>query len=221
MAIYAMFLTNLYGFKLKKIGSHTQKKIIRLEYAKRLLSKLNIEVEIKNGHNLPKEKNGQFLLVSNHRSIIDPLLIEIVLEKTDIFGFWIAKQELRKSLFFGTFVRNGGSIALNRESKSMSDFFKSIKSNVKNGDSIFIFPEGTRNKTQSELSSFKGGTQIIALKNRLPILPIYIRTNADMALQSVLKDNSKSVKIQIEIGEIIDYKTKAGVEEVYRDRFKL
>jgi len=219
MAIYAMFLTNFYGFKLKSNSTHDKKKVLRLEYSQRLLSKLNLEVIVNNKERLPKD--GKFLLVSNHRSIIDPLIIEIALKDTNIFGLWIAKQELANSPFFATFVNNAGTILLKRENKSMSDFFKTIKSNVAKGDSIFIFPEGTRNKTKSVISEFKGGTQIIALKNRLPILPVYIKTNADEVLQAALQDNSTTRQITIEIGELIDYKTKTGLEEVYKNAFNL
>jgi len=219
MAVYAMFLTNLYGFKLKNIVSYSKKKELRLQYAEQLLSKLNIQVKIKNIDKLPTD--GQFLLISNHRSIIDPLIIEIALKDTNIFGFWIAKEELSSSPFFATFVKNAGTILLNRENKSMSDVFKKIKVAVNEGNSIFIFPEGTRNKEKTQLSSFKNGTQVIALKNRLPILPIYITTNADEVLQSALQDSSKPIKIEVEIGELIDFKTKLGVEKLYRTMFKL
>ena len=78
MAIYAMFLTNLYGFKLKNIVLHSKRKKLRLQYAEQLLSKLNIQVKIKNIDKLPID--GQFLLISNHRSIIDPLVAEIALK---------------------------------------------------------------------------------------------------------------------------------------------
>lgn len=219
MALYAMFLTNFYGFKLKRNASHSKKKALRLEYSQELFSKLNLEVIVKNKQRLPKD--GKFLLVSNHRSIIDPLIIEIALKDTNIFGLWIAKQELANSPFFATFVNNAGTILLKRDNKSMSDFFKTIKSNVAKGDSIFIFPEGTRNKEGTDLSKFKGGTQIIALKNRLPILPVYIKTNADEVLQTALKDNSTTRQVTIEIGELIDYKTKIGLEEIYKNAFDL
>lgn len=219
MAIYAMLLTNIYGFKLKNISSHSTKKTLRLEYAEKLLSKLNIKVKVKDKHKLPT--NGQFLLISNHRSIIDPLIIEIALKETTIFGLWVAKEELSKSIFFSSFVKNAGTILLNRDSKSVRDLFKKIKSYRDAGDSIFIFPEGTRNKNTTDLSDFKSGTRLIALKNRLPILPLYIRTNAEMILKSALQKSSKPLEIVIEIGDVIDYKTKFKLEEIYRKMFTL
>ncbi len=217
MIIYAFFLANLSGHKLKKTASHIQKKKIRLEFSEKFFLKLGIEVKVKNAHNLPKE--GQFLLVSNHRSMIDPLVVEIALKESNIFGLWVSKKELNKIPFLSTFFKYAGTIPLDRESKSVTDSFKAVKANVRNGDSIFIFPEGTRNRKGTQLATFKKGTQMIALKNRLPILPVYIRTKADKAFTSALK--GKPETIEIEIGELIDYKTRLGLEEVYRSRFKL
>jgi len=216
MVIYAFFINNYYGFKLKKASLHSQKKELRVKYSLQLLSKLNIKVKVKNIENLPID--GQFLLICNHRSILDPLIVEVALKETNIFGLWISKKELSSSLFFGSFIRNGGAILLNKQGVSMSDSFKEIKAYVNGGDSIFIFPEGTRNKENTRLSNFKGGTQLIALKNKLPILPVYIRTDADTALQSAIQNN-KPLEIEVDIGALIDCKNKLNLEQIYRSRF--
>ena len=217
IGIYATYLTNKYGFKIKKVKTFKERLKLRREYAEVLLDKLNIKVEVLNKERLPED--GQYLLISNHRSIIDPLIIEIALQNTKVDGFWIAKKELYNSFFFGTFVRNAGCILLDREASHMSSFFKATKEVVKEGHSIYIFPEGTRNKENTPLSEFKEGSRIIALKNRLPILPVYIKTNANDVLKEAIVNRTKDLKIEIEIGEIIDYKDKISLEENYRKQF--
>ena len=220
MAIYATFLTNWYGFRLKQASSDAQKMKLRLEYAGKLLGALHIDIVVKGAEKLPK--NGQYLLVSNHRSIIDPLIIEMALKDTEILGNWVSKKELYNSFFFGLFTRNAGSILLDREAKQMSGFFKEVKANVAKGYSIFLFPEGTRNKEQTDLCGFKDGARIIALKNRLKILPVYIRTHANDVLESALKDHTRRLEIVVEIADLIDCKDKsAGLEEAYRALFNL
>jgi len=102
LAIYALFLTNLYGFKLKKVKEPLEKKRVRLHYAQTLLKKLKISVEVKNREKLDSDK--QYLLVSNHRGIIDPLVVELALSKTNIFGLWISKKELYNSPFLFVMV---------------------------------------------------------------------------------------------------------------------
>jgi 1-acyl-sn-glycerol-3-phosphate acyltransferase len=205
--------------KLKKISDPIKKKSIRLEYSKKILSKINISIKVENPELLPQD--GQYLLISNHRSIIDPLIIDVALKDSKIFGSWIAKKELYNSFFFGNAVRNGGAIRLDREDHKVSTFFSDIKDWLKLGSSICIFPEGTRNKSQKKLLDFKKGFRIISLKNRLPILPLYIKTNAEEVLQKALKNSTKEQEITITIGNIIDYSENNDLETKYRTIFDL
>lgn len=220
MALYATLLTNWYGLRLKYTPSAAKKKTLRVAYSQKLLGALNIRVNVRNPEKLPR--TGKYLLVSNHRSIIDPTLIEIALKETELFGLWVSKKELYNSLFFGLFTRNAGSILLDREAAQMSGFFKEVKAGVGEGHSVFLFPEGTRNKAGTELLEFKEGARVIALKNRLPILPVYIRTNADEALDDALNDSSKPIEVIVEVGEIIDGRGRSvDLEAAYRTMFGL
>jgi len=217
LALYALYLTNRFGWRLRKIKNPLTKKSIRLSYATTLFKRLKMSVEVKNPEKLPQI--GEYLLLSNHRGIIDPLVIEIALKDTDIFGLWISKKELYNSPFFGLFVRNAGAILLDRDQSQMGGFFADIKKAVKEKHSIFIFPEGTRNKSDSPLIEFKEGARIIALKNQLPILPVYIATHTDKALGNALNDKNIEQCLTIEIGDLIDYKDRANLEEVYKEQF--
>ena len=218
-AIYALYLTNSFGYRLRKVKDPIDIKRLRLAYSEAQLDTLHISVKIENPEKLPQE--GQYLVVVNHRSIIDPPLVEVALKQTKIFGPWIAKKELYNSFFFGLFVRNAGSILLDREKSQMSGFFADTKKVVKRGESIFIFPEGTRNKTDKPLTTFKEGSRLIALKNRLPILPLYIQTDADKVLNNALNDSKLAQEVTIVIGDIIDYKEKTSLEKLYRTMFSL
>lgn len=220
MALYATYITNYYGYKLTKASSSQEKKRIRTLYSKVLLDKLKLHVKVKNPQKIPAE--GQFLLISNHRSVIDPLIIELATQNSTLFGHWISKKELYNSFFFGLFVQNAGTILLDRENSQMGTFFSEIKEQVKAGDSIYIFPEGTRNKSEKILGEFKDGSRIIAIKNRLNILPIFIKTNADKELISSLKDGKKQGIIEVEFGDIISYKEKSlSLEETYKKAFDI
>ena len=196
-----------------------EKKRLRLAYSEAQLKTLKVTVEIENKEKLPQD--GQYLVLINHRGIIDPPIIEVALKDTEIFGPWISKKELYNSFFFGLFVRNAGSILLDREKSQMSGFFTDIKAAVKRGESIFIFPEGTRNKTDKQLTAFKEGSRIIALKNRLPILPLYIRSNADEVLGNALDDSDLKQEVTVVVGDLIDYKDKTNLEVRYREIFSL
>jgi len=218
-AIYGLYLTNSFGLRLKRTSDPMEKKRLRLAYSLAQLKTLNITVHIENEEKLPLE--GQYLIVVNHRSIIDPPIVEVALKQTDIFGPWISKKELYNSFFFGLFVRHAGSILLDRQKSQMSGFFAEVKEAVKRGESIFIFPEGTRNKSEKSLTPFKEGSRIIALKNRLPILPLYIQTDADKALAKALDDKHLKQEIRVVVGDMIAYKDKTNLEENYKKIFDL
>ena len=218
MALYSLYLTNKYGFKLKKAKSNSEKKTLRCEYADVILSSLNIDIIVSGLDKV--DPDGKYLLISNHRSIIDPCIVESALKDTNIFALWVSKKELYFSFFFGLFVRNGGAILLDRDSNTMSQFFKAIKEGLNSGASIFVFPEGTRNRNNTDLEEFKEGSQLIAVKNKLPILPIYIKTNANEILHTAINKREKGLRIEVEFGDIIKYRDRSmSLEQAYRSRF--
>jgi len=220
LAIYATYITNRFGFRLtNKTLTNEDKKQIRIEYATQMLRKLNIEVVVEQPQNIPD--GGTYMLVCNHRSVIDPLIVEIALEKSKIYGVWVAKKELYNSFFFGKFTRNAGTILLDRESKQMSGFFKDVKEAIAQEQSIFIFPEGTRNKGSEPVTEFKSGSQLIALKNRIDILPVYIQSNAQKVLQEAIRESKTKRQITITIGSLIPYKESKNLESNYRKIFEL
>lgn len=220
IALYSLFLINKYGLKLKKVNDAVQVTKLRLEFAETLLSRLNISVEVDGVEKI--DHGDQYLIISNHRSIIDPLIVEIALKNKGINSLWIAKKELYNSFFFGTFTRNAGTILLDRDSKKMSSFFKEIKTNVAQGYSICIFPEGTRNKDDALMSEFKDGSQIIAMKNKLKILPVLIKTNTNEVLRKSIQNSTNGFKVTIEIGDLIDYKDRSRtLEKLYKLQFNL
>lgn len=219
-AIYATYLTNKVGFELKKNQDRSFILQKRQEYSNTLLTKLGISVAVTG-----KEKiipGTQYCMICNHRSIIDPTIIEQVFEGSGILGYWVSKKELYNSFFFGLFTRNAASILLDRDADSMGDFFKDVKTCVQQGDSIFIFPEGTRNKEDTTLTAFKAGSHLIARRNKLNIIPVYIKTNADDALKNALRKKPKPTVIEVVIGDVIDYRDKSDdLETLYRKMFNI
>ena len=75
---------------------------------------------------------------------------------------------------------------------------------VKNGISIFIFPEGTRNKTPETLLDFKEGSFKIAEKSGCPIIPVTLVNASDIFEDHLPK--VKKTRVVIEYGTPIDMK---------------
>ena len=125
--------------------------------------------------NMPKEAT---LYVGNHRSFFDILIM--CTQYNDLMGF-VAKDSLGKIPSLRIWMRYIYCLFLDRKDikQGMKTILQAIEY-IKQGVSIAIFPEGTRN-TGGELSMlpFKEGSFKIALKTGCPIVPVAINNTAD------------------------------------------
>ena len=71
----------------------------------------------------------------------------------------------------GFFCKHLKAIEVNRDGSDVRAIMDSLKC-LKNGEKICIFPEGTRNKTNADMLPFKSGASVMAIKARVPIVPI-------------------------------------------------
>ncbi len=117
-----------------------------------------------------KVKDGACVYVCNHYGMLDPIF--------PICTTWegihfIAKKELFTVPVVGFFLRKLKGIAANRDGNDLRVLLDSFKC-LKNGEKICIFPEGTRNKTGAELGPFEHGAAAIAIKAKVPVVPMMI-----------------------------------------------
>ena len=125
--------------------------------------------------NIPKDE--AVLYVSNHRSIFD---IVVTYPRVPGRTGYIAKQESMKLPVISFWMVYLDCLFLDR-----SDIRKGLEmvltaiDKVKNGISIFIYPEGTRNKTDQPLGEFHKGSFKIAQKSGCPIVPVVVNHTRD------------------------------------------
>ena len=89
--------------------------------------------------NIPKE--GPIIICGNHRSFIDPPLIEVTCKRYTRF---LAKEELTKNPFLKLLGKVFDAILVKRDTKEVTAIKESLKT-LKNGQCLALFPEGTRN----------------------------------------------------------------------------
>ena len=117
---------------------------------------------------LPK---GKIIATSNHYSNLDPVIQTVRFNR---HFRYVGKKELFKNKFSAFIMKHIGVISVDRESMSPSTF-KEILSNLKENRSIFIYPEGTRNKSGDEnLGDVKNGVITFASKGECDIVPMVI-----------------------------------------------
>ena len=116
-----------------------------------------------------KFPEGGAIILCNHFRALDPAVVA-ELYSSDVF--FLAKNELFKNKFFSKILYSLGAFPVNRDSGDVASMIKAVRI-VKEGHKLVIFPEGTRNKTgTTELQPLKGGSGLIAVKTKAPIIPV-------------------------------------------------
>lgn len=132
-----------------------------------VLVKLIYRVKINGIENLKDDQ--PFIISANHIHIFDPVILA-TLTKRQIF--FLSKKELFEKKLFAKFFEKLGVIPIDRDNtdiKAIKSCFRVIRA----GNILGIFPEGTRVKTV-DINNMKKGVALIALKNKVNILPIHI-----------------------------------------------
>ena len=131
-----------------------------------VLVKIIYRVKVNGIENFKDDK--PIIISANHTHIFDPVILAM-LTKRQIF--FLSKKEIFEKKLSAKFFTKLGVIPIDRENTDL----KAIKSCfrvIRNGDLLGIFPEGTRVKT-IDINNMKKGVALIALKNKVNILPIH------------------------------------------------
>ena len=116
-----------------------------------------------------------YVVVCNHQSLADiPLISNLPWEMK-----WMAKEELFKIPIVGWMMRLSGDISVERKNPR-SGALALIKAQrvLEQKCSVMIFPEGTRT-LDGRVRQFTDGAFLLAIKAKLPILPLVIEGSRD------------------------------------------
>jgi len=157
----------------------------------RFFCRLLFGLRIHGAENLRFDEN--FFFASNHISWYDPPLVGSALEREIWF---VAKKELFRNRFFSWLIRKYHAIPIDREGFDKSTI-KAIDQAFERGDSVLMFPEGTRSKT-GRIKDFKPGIGMIAYRSGKTIVPVYIKGS------NVLRECFlKKARLEVRIGRAI------------------
>lgn len=125
-----------------------------------------IKLEVNGKEKLPKEK---FLLVCNHRSIMDPLLTMGALKEYQLS--FIARNEVYWIPIISKLMHRCHCFRLDRDDmkQSAKTILKASRFIKEDKASIGIYPEGTRNR-EEEMLPFMPGAFKIAKRAKCPVV---------------------------------------------------
>jgi 1-acyl-sn-glycerol-3-phosphate acyltransferase len=110
------------------------------------------------------------VIVCNHRSGIDPLLIQMATERV---VHWMVAGEYFEYRIMAACFRSLGSIPVGRRGVDTAATKLAIRL-AKEGKLVGLFPEGRINTSDELLLPGRPGAAMIALKARVPVIPCYI-----------------------------------------------
>ena len=141
---------------MKKILKNIARGIIK--GAIYIYCKIVYRVKIVGVKDVPKDE--QFIFCANHRTYLDPPLIEVTAKRHIIF---LAKEELAKNKFLALLGEIFDVIYVKRDEKEITAIKTTLKT-LKSNKSIALFPEGTRNGLEKG-ENLKDGTAFFAIKS--------------------------------------------------------
>ena len=138
-----------------------------------------VKVHEKGRENIPVDE--PVLYVANHRSIFD--IVVAYPRCVGLTGF-VSKISMAKVPLLNLFMSRTHCLFMDRDDikQSLKIILQAIEQ-VKHGESIFIFPEGTRNKNRedaTDVAEFKEGSFKIAQKGKCKIVPVAITGTAEI-----------------------------------------
>lgn len=149
----------------------------------KLVKRSRVDLTYTGINNIPKE--GGYLVTPNHQGLFDPLVLFATHQKPIKA---ILKKELTERLILKDIIEMLDLKPIDRKNvRETAKVIKEVSNEVANGQPYFVFPEGTRSKKGNKLLEFKGGTYKIALKAKVPIVPVAL-------IDSFKPFDSKSLK---------------------------
>lgn len=143
---------------------------------------------------LEKIPNEPFLLVGNHKSKFDPMIVASVLKRRDLA--FITKDDNMKIPLANRLMWRCCYMPVDREDKlqSLEQFKKAAELIDSGASSVGVYPEGARQKEDVVLSDFHNGSFAIATKTGCPIVVITMKNTSNIHKNYPLKRTKVTMK---------------------------
>jgi 1-acyl-sn-glycerol-3-phosphate acyltransferase len=142
------------------------------------------------------EKGKSYMLVSNHTSMADIMLMLVVV-KDNPFVF-VGKAELAKIPLFGFFYKRTCILVDRSNTRSRFKVFEMAQKKINQGLSVCIFPEGGVPDDETiVLDNFKDGAFRLAIEHQIPIVPITFVDNKKRFSFTFLSGSTGRMRVKV------------------------
>jgi len=159
---------------------------------------LNPMWKFKTSGQLPANKRNPYVMVSNHESFVDMLLLSHLKMEMK----YLSKESILRIPLVGWMMKMSGDVSLLRGDRSSGAAALIVCEKwLKRKMSVMIFPEGTRS-FDGEMRAFKDGAFILAIRTQTPMLPVVVHGTRSALRKSDWRMGD--TKAEVRVLEIIE-----------------
>ncbi len=136
-----------------------------------IFSKIAWRIKFYGTENIPQNLPCGLLVTPNHQTYLDPFWVVVPIKRKLRFMAWDKACERK---IIGKLMKFFGAFPVNIEHGGKESYKKSIEI-LREGGTLVIFPEGSREFADGKILPFKSGAARIAIGANVPILPVTIR----------------------------------------------
>jgi 1-acyl-sn-glycerol-3-phosphate acyltransferase len=133
-----------------------------------------------------------YIYAANHASYFDiPALVAVLPGQIRI----VFKKELTRLPIFGWAMKLGSYISIDRgDSREAIESLEKAAREIREGSSVLLFPEGTRTH-DGKMQSFKRGAFALAVRSRVPIVPVTVNGSFSILPKQRLRINPGNIEV--------------------------
>lgn len=138
------------------------------------------------------QADESYIYAANHASYFDiPALVAMLPGQIRI----VFKKELTWLPIFGWAMKLGGYISIDRrDTREAIESLERAAQEIRAGSSVLLFPEGTRTR-DGKMQPFKRGAFALAVKSRVPIVPVTVNGSFSILPKKGLRINTGNIEV--------------------------
>jgi 1-acyl-sn-glycerol-3-phosphate acyltransferase len=162
-------------------------------WSKCILWIFGIKLQVNGYENIDPAK--PYVFVSNHASMFDiPTVVMALKGNVNI----VFKKELTRVPVWGWALRYGHFIMIDRSNaRDALDSIERASESIRSGNSVILFPEGTRT-SDGKLQPFKRGAFSLAAKAGVPVVPLIINGTFNILPKGSFKVSPANISVVLE-----------------------
>lgn len=146
---------------------------------------------------------GPAVLVSNHVSYLDPLLLGLAAQRRGRWVRYLAKRELFARRATGWPLRTMGHIPVDRGGDAAASLVAALRA-LRRGEVVGVYPEGTISRTLV-VGHGKTGAARLALVSGAPLVPVAVWGGQRLHMGRRPGARLRGITVTCRIGEPVDY----------------